>query len=161
MIAVSSILVKGSMDKDVSVEIGQRQAELLKVYTEAEKVREYANSAGRLALMDAALEIGAKSGANCLAVHGLDEKFNDKIISYFNQELSTSAHYNVTVPKITWAIRQISDDEVIVSGISADKILVAGENYEYRAGIYVNQAVTCDDLENFLKASGNFELIGG
>jgi len=155
IIAVGAILVKGAMDKDVEVKIGQNQMMLLKTYTEGEKVRAYLNQAGKFALMQAARELGA-SGQNCFAVPGLDAKFKEDIKSYTSQDVSSSPNLKVILPFVVWSIK-ITNNKVTVIGVTGDKIqIAAGEDIVYYLDAYVNQTVTCDDVDKFSGATKSF-----
>lgn len=163
IIAIGALLTKGGMDKKQIVEIGERQALILSSYAEGEKVREYLNQAARFAAMEAANEAGAQTGDGCFASVGntaLDKNFREKIKTYTNAALSTKSEYEVILPSISWAIQK-SDNQILITGTTTDKIKINGGDFDYNAGIYVNQKVTCDDFKKFSEAYGSAALLAG
>ena len=151
LLAIGGLLAGNAASKQTIVNIGDRHALMLKAYVEAEKVREYFDSAARLAAISTAKELGA-TGDNCFVVAGLDEKFKSKIETFFNYDLSSDPQLTATLPYVAWSITA-GPSKVAIIGAASDKIIVKGEDFEYGAGLYVSQVVSCADVASVAQAA--------
>ena len=151
IIAISAVL-GGGINKNVALTMGTKQAVVMSSYTEAEKIREYLDQSARFALLEAAQEAGAATNgrAECFSVSKIDSLFKEKIIKYLNQDVSSNPNLNAILPKITWTT--LSNLNTLTATGTAGQVSVVATDFDYSAGIYVNQAITCEDYKEFYNA---------
>lgn|SRR3989338_693168 len=150
LIGFSAIFLKNFAIKEVFVKVGDKEANMLSTYSEAEAVREYIKQSAEIAAAKAAKKANIKTGANCFA----DQQINlidlqSEFKNYLDLYKSPRQDTLITLQESKLEAF-IEADKILITGRGEDILITSDKDkFEYSAVLDFKEDLTCSEYETY------------